>query len=242
MFYVVSETQIRGQVTNIMKGSNFTLLLVNQNLPSVSTYSDQLLSVGFNLEAITFNNDFITNIAMINPHVVLWGIRDFELEITHHCKFLREHSRVPIIALPEHFVEMEMIVALEIGVDDFLKKESTFRELYARIKNLSRRYLNEQQGKETELLFDELSYEVSINGQSVKLTPVEFRIIKVLYSKKGTAFSRKDLLKMIHTDQRVVNERIIDTNVKNIRKKFNECFRGLKIIDSIYGQGYVFKL
>ena len=160
------------------------------------------------------------------------------------CKNLRsEGDNTPIIMLTVKDKEIDKILGLELGADDYVTKPFSVRELLARVKAIFRRTEN----RETNLLryfLDDIElnfskYEATKNGKKVELTPLEFHMIKLLIQKKGQVVTRDDFLDAIWgEDNLIVTSRTIDSHIANIRKKIEDNPAKPKFIKSIRGVGY----
>jgi len=160
------------------------------------------------------------------------------------CKNLRsEGDNTPIIMLTVKDKEIDKILGLELGADDYVTKPFSVRELLARVKAIFRRTEN----RETNLLryfLDDIElnfskYEATKNGKKVELTPLEFHMIKLLIQKKGQVVTRDDFLDAIWgEDNLIVSSRTIDSHIANIRKKIEDNPAKPKFIKSIRGVGY----
>jgi two-component system response regulator BaeR len=133
--------------------------------------------------------------------------------------------------------EVDRLVGLEVGADDYLCKPFSVRELVARVKALLRRPRNVLP-KDTGLILDEGRHEVVLDGKKLDLTPVEFRLLAALAAEPGRVFPRDRLLEKLYADHRVVTDRTVDAHVKNLRRKLEEARPGADLVRSIYGVGY----
>ena len=157
------------------------------------------------------------------------------------CRELRARSQVPIIMVTARVEEIDRLLGLELGADDYICKPFSPREVVARVKALLRR----ADMKEAEpgapgrgLHIDEDKFTASIGGKALNLTPVEFRLLALLASKPGRVFSRDQLMDNIYLDGRVVSDRTVDSHVKNLRHKVHDAVGSDDVIRSIYGVGY----
>jgi two-component system response regulator BaeR len=156
------------------------------------------------------------------------------------CKSLRLFTTIPIIMVTARIEEIDRLLGLELGADDYVCKPFSPREVVARIKAVLRRTENLAINGQSANGFriDEDRYEISVYGKVLDLTPVEFRLLKFLNAIPGKVLSRDQLLDAIYTDYRVVTDRTVDSHIKNIRKKLEIIFPEKDFIRSIYGVGY----
>ena len=158
------------------------------------------------------------------------------------CKELRTFSDLPVIMVTARVEEVDRLIGLEAGADDYLCKPFSVRELVARVKALLRRPRIPVSLKETGLVVDEAGHEVSLDGKRLDLTPVEFRLIAALAAAPGRVFPREKLLEKLYADHRVVTDRTVDAHVKNLRRKLEDIRPGADLVRSIYGVGYKLEL
>ncbi|MEL7610336.1 MAG: response regulator transcription factor [Bacillota bacterium] len=162
------------------------------------------------------------------------------------CKDIRKTSRIPIIMLTAKGEEIDRIIGLELGADDYIVKPFSPREVVARIKAVLRR-TQEQQGAEDgvvsfqELVIDLKSYTVTLRGENVICTPKEIEILYMLASNPGQVFTREQLLNRVWGYDFIGETRTVDTHIKRIRAKLDNT--GLNwSIRTIYGVGYKFEV
>jgi len=157
------------------------------------------------------------------------------------CRELRAHSQVPIIMVTARVDEIDRLLGLELGADDYICKPFSPREVVARVKALLRRVEMSKAGPATSyrgLAIDEEKFSAAIDDHALDLTPVEFRLLALLASQPGRVFSRDQLMNKIYLDGRVVSDRTVDSHVKNLRQKIHDAIGSDDLIRSIYGVGY----
>lgn len=167
------------------------------------------------------------------------------------CRALRGFSAVPVIMVTARVEEIDRLLGLEVGADDYVCKPFSPREVVARVRAQLRRaaMLAGQDGGaaasdpaasaptgRVTVLAEELR--ARVDGRAVDLTPVEFRILNALTAAPGRVFSRERLMDLAYVDHRVVSDRTIDTHVKNLRRKLGEALGEEPPIGSVYGVGY----
>lgn len=157
------------------------------------------------------------------------------------CRELRTFSEVPIIMLTALAEEADRLAGLDGGADDYIGKAPfSPREVMARVRARLRRVQRRiVQGARPLLQIDEQTWRASLNGQVLDLTPVEFRLLRVLAAAPERVFSREQLLEQLYDDHRAVTDRTVDTHIKNLRRKI-EALRLGNPIHSVYGVGYRF--
>jgi len=154
------------------------------------------------------------------------------------CREVRDFSTVPIIMVTARIEEIDRLLGLEIGADDYICKPFSPREVVARVKAVLRRTADGAPPGAGLLQLDELRYEARIADQPVALTAVEFQLLKLLAAEPGRIFSRNHLMDRIYPDHRIVSDRTIDSHIKKLRRKLETAAPELEIIHSVYGVGY----
>lgn len=170
-----------------------------------------------------------------------------EMSGTDVCKTIRKPSRVPIIMLTAKGEEIDRILGLELGADDYIVKPFSPREVVARIKAVLRRTSEQQQSNDDgcvvhqELVIDIKSYTVTLRGKPIICTPKEIEILYMLASNPGQVFTREQLLNRVWGYDFAGETRTVDTHIKRIRAKLDNT--GLNwSIKTIYGVGYKFEV
>ncbi len=159
------------------------------------------------------------------------------------CRELRSFSDVPIVMVTARVEEIDRLLGLELGADDYICKPYSPREVVARVKAILRRLLRTpENAREAGLSLDEARYQASLDGKPLALTPVEFRLLQTLAAQPGRVYSRDQLMDKLYTDHRVVTDRAVDSHVKNLRRKIQKVMRDQEVIRSVYGVGYKLEL
>ncbi len=156
------------------------------------------------------------------------------------CEEIRAFSQVPIIMVTARIDEIDRLLGLELGADDYICKPFHPREVVARVKAVLRRTQAPALDSTGHHLFqiDEEKHQALYHGKLLELTVVEFRLLKKLLSRRGKVFSRDQLLDQLYDDHRIVNQRTIDTHIKKLRKKLEAVNSEENVIRSVYGVGY----
>ena len=158
------------------------------------------------------------------------------------CKAVRRFSSVPILMLTARVDEIDRLLGLELGADDYVCKPFSPREVVARIKALLRRAdgsLNVQPATGG-FVVDEATRRIRLADRDLPLTPLEYQLLRALLAHPGRVFSREQLLDALHEDFRDVSDRAVDSHIKNLRRKIDAAVPGTDCIKSIYGVGYRF--
>ncbi|MES2016397.1 MAG: response regulator [Pseudomonadota bacterium] len=154
------------------------------------------------------------------------------------CKAVRAFSDVPIIMVTARVEEIDRLLGLESGADDYLCKPFSPRELMARIKVILRR----AGSAPSPCVVDAAAQRISIMGRLLELTPSEYHILAAMARRRGQVFSRAQLLDLARQDSLEVTERAVDSHIKNLRRKIGAVLPDVDAIGSVYGLGYRFDL
>jgi len=159
------------------------------------------------------------------------------------CKALRASSPdIAIIMVTARVEEIDRLLGLELGADDYICKPFSPREVVARVKAVLRRGRRGTAAlQETALVLDDAGYKATIGGKDLDLTAVEYQLLKVLVAQPGRIYSRDQLMDAMYRDERVVSDRTVDSHVKKIRKKISDVVPEREIIHSVYGVGYKYE-
>lgn len=178
------------------------------------------------------------------PDLVVLDILMPELDGIEVCRRIREKSAVPVLFLSSKDDELDKVIGLEVGGDDYITKPFSSRELVARVKAMLRRVELAKASasapataskKHGVLSLDSERFEVAWNGTPVVLTVTEFGILETLIENPGKVYTRSELVERAYRFDNHVTERTIDTHVKRIRKKFAA---GTQPIETVFGLGY----
>ncbi len=161
------------------------------------------------------------------------------------CRDVRQFSNVPIIMTTARVEEIDRLLGLALGADDYICKPYSPREVVARIKAVLRRVSPEQlapPATPTLLTLDPNSYRVSVGKQSISLSTIEFMLLNTLHHEPLRLFSRSQLMDNIYTDQRIVLDRTVDSHIKKLRKKLAVLLPNYELIHAMYGAGYCYEV
>ena len=220
-------------------------ILIIEDDPGIQlSLKDEFESEGFNVYSA---DDGLAGLEMIERNPPDLIILDLMLPFQNGyqvCKKLRqEGNNVPIIMLTVKDQEIDKVLGLEFGADDYVTKPFSLRELLARVNALLRRSA-EPISESTvfcigETKFDLKKYEALKRGKNITYTTLEFQMVSLLYQKKGEVVTREDFLNLVWGENNtVVTERTIDSHIANLRKKLEDDPSNPKYILSIRGVGY----
>jgi two-component system OmpR family response regulator len=156
------------------------------------------------------------------------------------CRQVRKKSRLPIVFLSSRDEELDRVLGLELGGDDYVTKPFSPRELVARVAAVLRRTLATEAAAETlvhgPLSMDLGRHRVSWSGQELTLTVVEFALLRALLAAPGRVFERAQLVSHVYGDGHYITDRTVDSHVRRVRKKLAAA--GADPIETVYGVGY----
>src|SRR5690606_3805545 len=158
------------------------------------------------------------------------------------CRDIRSRTSIPVIMVTARTEEIDRLLGLELGADDYICKPYSPREVVARVKAVLRRSAADQAPARMReaggLEIDEGAWSARLDGVPLDLTPVEFRLLALLAGQPGRIFSRDQVLDGLYDDRRVVTDRAVDSHVKNLRRKLAAVRPDEELIRSVYGVGY----
>ncbi len=219
------------------------IVIVEDEPDIVELMTIHLEKVGFAVKSFSGGAGFLRFIEKTAPALVVLDLMLPDIDGLEICKALRRHetlAAVPIIMVTAKGEEMDKVLGLELGADDYMAKPFSPKELVARVKALLRRHgTSEQASKLVEiggmLTLDLTKYEVMLQGSRIELTSTEFKILELLSSKKGWVFSRDKILNYLWGDEKAVIDRTVDVHIRHLREKLGEAAHFIK---NIRGVGY----
>lgn len=224
-----------------MTMTNKNPVLIVEDQPKLARLMDEyLVQAGYETHTIDNGLEVIPWVKNNSPSLVLLDIMLPGKDGMVLCREIREFSQIPILMVTARIEEIDRLLGLELGADDYICKPFSPREVVARVKAVLRRSsLSSESETNNEIFYlDEERYSVSYHGQPLNLTVVEFRLLKKLLTSQGKVYSRSQLIDQLYDDHRIVNDRTVDTHVKNLRKKLEYVAPNDNIIRSVYGVGY----
>jgi two-component system, OmpR family, response regulator BaeR len=184
--------------------------------------------------------DAVRLIRQCPPDVVILDWMLPSLDGVGVCKAVRAFSDVPILMLTARVDEEDRLLGLDTGADDYVCKPFAPREVVARVRSLVRRAEGRVTPSSKPWAVDEASFRISWLGQWLPLTRIEFMMLRLMLARPGRVFSREQLLSSVYDSQRDTSDRVIDTHIKNLRKKVQAVDPSCDCITSVYGVGYRF--
>lgn len=239
-----------------MEPGRARVLVVEDEPKLAALLSDYLRAAGHEPEWVADGREVIPAWTARRHDLILLDLMLPGVDGLTLCRELRAMSSVPILMLTARAEESDRLLGLETGADDYIAKNPfSPREVMARVKAALRRGRAHEAataaasaaavaafaaGSEA-LAMDESGWAASWQGQPLDLTPIEFRLLHILWAHPGRVYARTQLLDLLHVDGREVTERAVDSHIKNLRRKLERAGAGTDRIRSIYGVGYRFE-
>ena len=218
------------------------ILVVEDEPKLAALLHDYLVAAGYR---VTVHDDGRQAVAWIRMHLPAAVLLDLMLPVKDGLTICREvragddaAATVPILMITARVDEIDRLLGLELGADDYICKPFSPREIVARVKAVLRRAQPVAAATPPPLQLDEERLEARVHGRALALTPVEFRLLQALSARPGRVMSRTGLMDALYLDHRVVSDRTVDSHIKNLRRKIADAADGLDPIVSVYGVGY----
>ena len=221
--------------------SNSTILIVEDEEKLALLLSDYLKNSGFQTHCIYEGTSVAAWVKANKPSLILLDLMLPGKDGMDVCKDIRAFSNTPIIMVTARVEEIDRLLGLELGADDYICKPFSPREVVARVKAVLRRTGATPSSTDSIIKLDEARYQATANDQPLNLTAVEFQLLNILVSDPGRIYSREQLMDHIYNDHRIVNDRTIDSHIKKLRKRIGEVIPNTTIIHSVYGVGYKYE-
>ncbi len=217
------------------------VLIVEDEAKLANLVADYLKASGFETFSIANGTEAVPWIREHKPDLVLLDLMLPGRDGMEICKELRAFSHVPVIMVTARIEEIDRLLGLELGADDYICKPFSPREVVARVKAVLRRTRDGKTTQTEGLVLDEHRYRATLHGRDLGLTAVEFKLLQVLAASPGRIYNREQLMEKIYPDDRFVSDRTIDGHIKKLRRKLESVDPETKLIHSVYGVGYKFE-
>jgi two-component system, OmpR family, response regulator BaeR len=217
------------------------ILIVEDEQKIAALLQDYLEKAGYRTSVLSRGDQVLSWLKRNPSDLILLDIMLPGMDGIEVCREARKFSTLPIIMITAKVEEVDRLIGLEIGADDYICKPFSPREVVARVKSVLRRMHRETAGKHLAvgpLVLDENTYQAKVGGSELDLTPSEFRLLQVLMSKPGRVFSRDELLVRAQGYDCEGYDRTIDSHIKNLRKKIAVHLPDQEVINTVYGVGY----
>lgn len=219
------------------------ILVVEDEDDIGSVLVDYLRHAGYDTERVADGESALERMIASPPDLTLLDIMLPRLDGLSVLQRAREHTAHPVIMITARIEEVDRLLGLELGADDYVCKPFSPREVVARVRAVLRRSLA---GKETpptrkRVVLDDVHWRAALDDAPLNLTRLEFRLLQVLSRQPGRIFSRSQLLDLAYEDTADVTERAVDSHIKNLRRKLAAAGPTHDWIRSVYGVGFAFE-
>lgn len=235
----------KGKVKAMSESKN--ILVIDDEIKIREVLFSYLTAKGFHIYLADSGTEALALFQKFSIDLIILDLMLPDLSGEEICTRIRRKSSVPIIMLTAKTMETDMINGLKIGADDYIVKPFSLKELYARMEALLRRCggnLNLQPSpfawQDDKLSVDTKNKKVTKNGRPVNLTKSEWNLLTTLVNSPQRVFSRTELLDIALDPSFCGYDRIIDTHIKNLRKKIEDDPRSPVYIETVHGLGYRF--
>lgn len=218
------------------------ILVVDDEQNIVELVKLYLTNEGFTVRGAINGEEALKTFKSFQPSLIILDIMLPGMDGWEVCRRIRKESDVPIIMLTAKVSEVDKVVGLELGADDYLTKPFSPRELVARVKAVLRRIRGP--APKSPLSFGDLTIdidkrEVSLAGKKIDLTSTEFDVLRELASNPGIVYSRERLLQKVWGYDFFGGARTVDVHIRHLRQKLGD--EGSRFIETVWGVGYRFK-
>ena len=220
------------------------ILVVDDEPEAVELVEFKLKESGFEVISAADGAEALQKARAVLPGLIVLDLMLPEVDGLEVCKMLRRDpltAKIPIIMLTAKAAEIDRVLGLELGADDYVTKPFSPRELVLRIRNLLHRGSAPQEDGERmkfgELLIDVPRHSVTWRGSRIDLTATEFKLLAVLAQRRGRVQSREQLLRDVWEYNNLIDTRTVDTHMRRLREKLGQAS---KFLDTVRGVGYRF--
>lgn len=216
-----------------------TILIVEDEVKLATLLSDYLKQAGYDTHLIHHGDEVIDWVKQHNPSLLILDVMLPGKDGLTLCKEVRQFSDVPIFMVTARVDEIDRLLGLELGADDYICKPFSPREVVARVKAVFRRLQgNLEPSSIQKIELDQYRQQIRVDAKACDLTHVEFQLLATMAKEPGRIYSRDQLMDNMYNDNRIVSDRTIDSHIKKLRKRLAEYFPNYEFIHSVYGAGY----
>lgn len=216
------------------------ILVVEDELKLAELLRDYLQQGGFTVTCLADGTQVVSRVRAEPPDLILLDLMLPGKDGMELCREIRTFSAVPIIMVTARAEEIDRLLGLELGADDYICKPYSPREVVARVRAVLRRTGSGSPLPAAGLVLDETRYRATLDGITLELTAIEFKLLQQLAGQPGRIFSRQQLMDRIYADSRIVCDRTVDSHIKKLRRKIGDASPDREWIQSVYGVGYRF--
>jgi DNA-binding response OmpR family regulator len=223
------------------------ILLVDDERRIIEVLEAYLVREGYEIHSADNGIDALKKAKTLTPDLIILDLMLPDISGEEVCRLVRKESDVPILMLTAKSAEDDRINGIVMGADDYLTKPFSPREVVVRVQAILRRVKKTEKVERLEfnrrkLIIDLIKKEVTVNGEYITLTPIEYKLLTNMAVNPGRVYSRMDLLEKIQDEGMYYEgyERSVDTHIKNLRKKIEQDSRQPDFIVTVFGMGYKF--
>ena len=214
-----------------------TVLIVEDEADLAAILADYVAAAGFRVHVLHDGAAALAHVRRAMPDLIVLDLALPGVDGLALCREIRAFSDVPIVMATARVEEIDRLLGLDTGADDYLCKPYSPRELVARVRAILRRRRRPDEGT-GRFEIDETTRSVRLAGKALALTPTEYALFVALARRPGTIFPRAQLLDLVRGDSLEVTDRAIDSHVKNLRRKIATVLPDADVVQSVYGVGY----
>ncbi len=225
-----------------LKFSGKSIAVVDDEPDILELISIHLRKANFKAKEYADGTTFLKSLRSWTPDLIILDLMLPDTDGVDICRYLKskdQYSCIPIIMLTAKTSEADKVLGLELGADDYVTKPFSPRELIARVRAVLRRREFKEPGEKIKIgkimIIDLPKFEVMVEGKKIKLTTIEFNILKMLAERKGWVFSRIQILDNIWGQDKIVTTRTVDVHIKHLREKLGKAAQFIK---NVRGVGY----
>ena len=215
-------------------------LLIDDDAKLGNLLSNYLTKFEIELNSTTEPTLALDLIAEHEPDLIILDVMMPKMNGFEVCSGIRKKYKIPIIMLSARGESFDRVNVLDLGADDYMAKPFEPRELVARIHSLLRRVSDEDHYRQDIFEVNTINRAISMDGQMLSLTNMEFELLELLLANPGTLFSRDDILKHLRGIEAKIFSRSIDILISRLRQKIETNPKEPKFIKTIWGKGYMF--
>ena len=217
------------------------ILIIEDEKKIADLLKDYLCAAGFRVSCLSRGDEALDKIKSTVPALILLDLMLPGVDGITVCREVRKLSNIPVIMVTAKVDEVDRLIGLELGADDYICKPFSPREVVARVKAVLRRARPGETPRRLiagPIILDETTRQVLVQGKPVTLTPSEFGLLNVLIAFPERVFSRSELLDKVQGYQFEGYDRTIDSHIKNLRRKIADILPDKQVIQTMYGVGY----
>ena len=235
------------QIKTVHQNMKQRILLVDDEADILEFISYNLIKEGYEVYTATNGKQALEKACEVHPHLILLDVMMPDMDGIAMCRRIRETNNIPIIMVSAKTQDIDKIVGLSTGADDYVAKPFNPLELMARVKSQLRRYreLNPSKPHERQevislkhLEINKVTHQVVCYGESIKLTPIEFDILYLLASNPGRVFGTDEIFERVWHEKFYEANNTVMVHIRRLRGKMKDDTREDKIITTVWGVGY----